>query len=66
MIKNKIELEVKKDARIYSFYCEIDSPLGELHDVLAQMKSEIVARIKAAEEAEKPQDKKECANECKQ
>ena len=58
MIKNKVALEVKKEDKVYSFLCEINSPLGEIHDVLCMMKSEIVSRIKAVEDAEKPPEPK--------
>ena len=45
MIKNKTILEVKKNERIYQLLCESDSPLGELHDALAEMKAYVVNLI---------------------
>lgn len=45
MIKNKVVLEVKIGERIYEFYLSTDSPLGEIHDALQMMKSEIVRKI---------------------
>ncbi len=45
MIKNMIHLQCKPSERVYEFICSQDSPLGEIHDVLCQMKSEIVKRI---------------------
>ena len=56
MIKNKVAFEVKKDERIYSFYCDPECPLGEIFDVICIMKAEIVSRIQASEEAEKPKE----------
>ncbi len=53
MIKNISALEVKKEDRIYKLYVENDSPLGEVFDVLTQMRAFVFERIKAVEEAEK-------------
>lgn len=64
MIKNKIVFEVKKDDRIYAFYCDPECPLGEIFDAMCAMKSEIVQRINAVNI--KPEEKKECTDECKQ
>lgn len=49
MIKTKISFEVKKDERVYAFYCDPECPLGEIFDVLCMMKSEVVQRIQASE-----------------
>lgn len=64
MIKNKVAFEVKKDERIYAFYCDPECPLGEIFDVMCSMKSVVLERINAV--SIKPEDKKECADECKQ
>lgn len=47
MIKNKVSFEVKKDERIYSFYCDPECPLGEIFDAMCAMKLEVVQRINA-------------------
>lgn len=49
MLKQKSLLEVKKNERLYQFYCDCDSPLGELHDALAEIKQYVVQRIVDAE-----------------
>lgn len=56
MIKNKTVMEIKKDERIYQFIIESTSPLGEIFDVLTQMKSYV---LKAIQDAEKSQEKQE-------
>lgn len=45
MIKNKIILEYKIDDRIYQMMMDSNAPLGEIFDVLCQMKSLIVSKI---------------------
>ena len=44
--------EVKIGERKYSFTCDSQSPLGEIHDGLMQMKGYIVERMVAAQKAE--------------
>jgi hypothetical protein len=55
MLKNNTVLEIKIGERNYQFYCSPDSPLGELYDVLHQMKSFIVQKILDAEKETKPE-----------
>jgi hypothetical protein len=50
MIKQITTLEHKIGDRIYQFYCDPNSPLGELHDALAAMQIFIVSKIKALHE----------------
>lgn len=45
MIKNLTALEIEIGERIYKLICEVDSPLGEVHDVLTRMKHHIVNLI---------------------
>ena len=52
MIKNKAILEVKIGERIYAMECYSDSPLGEVHDALSQMKQFVIERMKQAETAQ--------------
>lgn len=42
MIRNKTVLEVKIGERIYQMECANDSPLGEVHDALSQMKGYVI------------------------
>lgn len=58
MLQQKSSLLVKVGERTYELMCDGNSPLGELHDVIMQMKSYIVKRITEAHEAEtkKPDD----------
>jgi hypothetical protein len=53
MIKQKTVLEVVIGERSYELYCRADSPLGELHDALMQMKGYCVDRMIAAHDDEK-------------
>lgn len=55
MIKQKTVLEVKIGERVYELSCAADSPLGELHDALMQMKGFCVDRMIQAHEQEKKQ-----------
>ncbi len=52
MIKQKTVLEVKIGERVYELFCGADSPLGELHDALMQMKGYCVERMVAAQKEE--------------
>ncbi len=52
MLKQKTLLEVKIDDKLYQFYCDPDSQLGQLHDALAQMKQYVVQRIVDAQKSE--------------
>jgi hypothetical protein len=45
MITNITKLEVKIGERTYVLLCSCDSPLGELHDALMQMKSHIIEKM---------------------
>lgn len=45
MLKAKTVLEIKKGERIYSFELCPDSPLGESHDVLVEMKHYVLQRM---------------------
>lgn len=60
MLKQLAALEVKIGERIYRLLCDHDSPLGEVHDVLMQMKSHVVGKIQenhAAENQPKAEEK---------
>ncbi len=47
MIKQKTILEVAKSERVYQLEVQPDSPLGEIYDVLNQMRQYVVSRIEA-------------------
>lgn len=52
MIKTQTALQVVKNERTYTLYCASDSPLGELHDVLMEMKGYCVERMISAQKEE--------------
>ena len=57
MIKNKTILEVKIGERTYQMECFPDSPLGELHDALSQMKGYVIDRMKDVEKKQEEEKK---------
>lgn len=50
MISNITKMEIKIGERVYQFLCDCNSPLGEVHDALAFMKSHVIAKMKEAEQ----------------
>jgi len=52
MIKQVTIIEVKIGERAYQLYCGNDSPLGELHDALMQMKGYCIERMVQAQKEE--------------
>lgn len=54
MIKQKTVLEIKIGENVYTLDCEHNSPLGELHDALSQMKLKV---IEIMQSYEKPSEK---------
>jgi hypothetical protein len=52
MIKQKTFLEVVRGTKTYQLICECDSQLGELHDVLSEMKGYVIQRINEIREQE--------------
>lgn len=53
MIKSHTAIEITKGERNYHFLCDTSSPLGEIYDVLGEMRSSIAELIKSHEEAKK-------------
>lgn len=55
MLKNLTVLEITKNDRTYQLQLDPNSPLGEVHDVLMEMRGFVVSRMnevaKQAEEA---------------
>lgn len=59
MIKNLSAIEVKLNERVYRFICEVDAPIGEVHDILCQMKSLVVQKMQELNDAQKAPVKEE-------
>jgi len=64
MIKTKTVIEIKIGERIYTLDCSPDSPLGELHDALIQMKSFVIEQIVKQQENEKKSCNETEDNKC--
>lgn len=56
MLKQSATLEVKIGERVYTLTLPSESPLGEVHDALFQMRSYVISKII---EAQKADEKKE-------
>lgn len=56
MLKHSVQLEVKKGERIYQLNLPTDCPLGEVFDVLFQMRAYIADRINEAQKADTPKE----------
>lgn len=59
MLKNIIKFEHKVGDRVYHFFCDHDSPLGEIHDALAKFKNHIVNIINENEKNKEEKAKQE-------
>lgn len=57
MIKNKIFLEKSIENRIYQFSCDPNCSLGEIYDVLSEMRGYIIQRINESIEQKKDEPK---------
>ncbi len=62
MLKNKTVLEVKIGERNYLLECDPNSPLGELHDALAQMINFVIDKMQ--QQAAMTSPKKCCQDQC--
>lgn len=56
MIKQQVILEVKKEDRIYQFQLPSNCSLGEVFDVLFQMRSYVVEKISESQKADQPKE----------
>jgi hypothetical protein len=56
MLKTHAQLEVKIGERIYSLNLPSDSPLGEVHDALFQMRSYVISKINDAQKIDAPKE----------
>ena len=66
MFYNKAHLRVNgNEERIYEFFCDNNSPLGEIHDALMAMKAHVVKLIndQVVKENAQTEEKKEEAHE---
>jgi hypothetical protein len=52
MIKNHIAFEIKKLERVYQLLLSPESPLGEIFDVLTEMRNFVLERIQEASKTE--------------
>ena len=52
MIKNQVIFKIQKGDRDYILSLAPDSPLGELFDVLTQMRTEVLLKIEAVAKEE--------------
>lgn len=59
MIKNKTVLEVSKNERIYKLELSPESPLGEVFDVLCEMRGFVVDRILQEQKGKELEEKSE-------
>lgn len=53
MLSTVSKIEIKIGERVYQLLCQGDSPLGELHDVLSQMKGFVVEKMQEIDRASK-------------
>lgn len=56
MLKTHAKLEVKIGERVYELHLPADSPLGEAHDALYQMRNFIVGKIMEAQKSDAPKE----------
>ena len=56
MLKQAVSLEVKKNDKNFQLSFPVESSLGELHDVLYQMRSFIVEKNNEAVKADIPKE----------
>lgn len=54
MLKQVVTFEIKRDDRTYQLTLPENCPLGEIHDVLFQMRSFVVDKINEAIKADAP------------
>ncbi len=56
MLNNIAKLEVKISEKTYQLLCEVDSPMGQVHDALSQMKLFVINKMKEVEIPPKPEE----------
>jgi len=55
MIKTLLTLEISKESRKYQLILSQDSPLGEIFDVITEMRSFVLHKINDAVKTEQPE-----------
>ncbi len=56
MLKQSATLEIVKEDRVYSLNLPSTAPLGEVHDVLFQMRSFVIEKINEAQKLDAPKE----------
>ncbi len=62
MLKQAAILEIVKEDRVYTFQLPNNAPIGEVHDVLFQMRGFVIEKMNEAMNASKPQEVSEPEN----
>lgn len=57
-ISSIARISVKKEERLYTFECENNSNIGEIYDVLQEMKNCIFQQIQQNEQSQKKEEPK--------
>lgn len=57
MLNNIARLYVRMGEREYQLLCEVDSPIGEVHDALSQMKLFVINKMKEVESSTSTEEK---------
>lgn len=60
MIRNISKIEITSGERVYHFLCELDAPIGEVHDVIMQMKGIVIEKMNQAHDAMKGSQDSKC------
>lgn len=63
MLKHAVMLEIVKGERVYQFSLPSDSPLGEVHDVLFEMRNFVVNKLNESLNADKPKEQEQIKTE---
>ncbi len=56
MLKQSAILEIVRDERVYTLTLPANAPLGELFDIIFQMRSFVVGKINESMNLDKPKD----------
>ena len=59
MLKNAPILEIKKEERTYTLILPVNAPLGELHDVLFQMRTFVLEKVAETVNCDKAKETQE-------
>jgi hypothetical protein len=59
MIQYRTALETKRNERHFCLVCDNDSPLGEVFDVLCEMREYVIGRMQEVQKKDKPQSQEE-------